>query len=264
MTHLHKEISVISFQNENWKLFLQTAHKDYYISTMGRVISVYAVNFKRRHKYYSVHLIKPYTNRKGYLFVKLKDSGRCIYFTIHKIVATSFMAFKDSNATQINHIDGNKKNNMVDNLEWCTGHENVQHAVKMRLFTTLKPVYQYDFDGKFVAEFSSVIEAQRKTNIKHTNICACCLEKVRQSGGYQWRYIKINNIGKVRDKKIADNLKTRGCKMVAMFQNDKQMKIFNSVKEAGAFIGKSNANVNISSCALGKRKNAYGYQWKYI
>lgn len=264
MTYLHKEISAISFQNENWKLFIQTTHKDYYISTMGRVISICPVNFKRRHKYYSIRLIKPYINRNGYLFVKLKDSGHYIYYTIHKMMATSFMPFKDSNATQINHIDGNKKNNAIDNLEWCTGHENVQHAVTMGLFTTLKPVYQYDFDGRFVAEFPSVIEAERKTNIKHTNISACCIKKVRQSGGYQWRYINVNNIGKVRNKKIADNLKTRGCKKVAMFQKGKQIKIFNSAKEAGIFINKPNANINISACALGKRKNAYGYQWKYI
>lgn len=113
-------------------------------------------------------------------------------------------------------------------------------------------------------EFESITQAEKETFILGANIIACCRDKVRQSGGYQWKYYKQDNIGKVRAKKIADDLKTRNCKMVAAFQDGIEVKRFNSVLEASEFIGKPYANVNISACALGKRKTAYGYSWQYI
>ena len=75
---------------------------------------------------------------------------------------------------------------------------------------------------------------------------------------------KFSNIGKVRPKKIAEYVHTRCCKQVDMYNGTVKVQRFASVLDAAKFIGKPNAQVNISACALGKRKSAYGYGWVYI
>ena len=66
-------------------------------------------------------------NRKGYAFLKLSKNGigKCV--TVHKLVASTFLKRPD-NATQVNHLDGDKLNNHYKNLKWCTQSENIRHA----------------------------------------------------------------------------------------------------------------------------------------
>ena len=73
----------------------------------------------------SNHIIKPQKNSKGYLRVIL---GKKKYF-IHRLVAGKYIP-NPNNFPQVNHIDGNKLNNNVNNLEWCTNYQNRQHALK--------------------------------------------------------------------------------------------------------------------------------------
>lgn len=76
-------------------------------------------------------------NHEGYYFVSgsLGSRNNKITFKIHKAVAETFIFNKDKSLI-INHKDGNKLNNNVDNLEWCTYQENTLHAIKYGLFTT--------------------------------------------------------------------------------------------------------------------------------
>lgn len=111
---------------EIWK---ETEISGYFISTLGRL------------KGRSGKIINTYLNKRtGYLGVCLKPSGRqgkakCL--KVHILVAKAFIP-NPENKPQVNHIDGNKLNNNVSNLEWCTGKENIQHAVKNNLITYLK------------------------------------------------------------------------------------------------------------------------------
>ena len=235
MDNLSIELKEISIEGEIWKPFVKTSLKDYYISDKGRFVAVYPVNFKREKKHYSLKIISPYQNSKGYNIVRTTENGNTNYYQVHRAVLMTFSPIEDMENLQVNHKDGNKSNNCLDNLEWCTCKENIHHT-----------------------------QAEKETFILGVNITACCRGKVRQSGGYQWKYYKQDNIGKVRAKKVADDLKTRHCKKIVAFQDGIEVRRFNSVLEASEFIGKPHANVNISACALGKRKTAYGYSWQYI
>ena len=75
-------------------------------------------------------VLKPYISKRGYYRVKLymvEHSARM--FQVHRLVAQAFIP-NPRNLPEVNHIDGNKLNNSVENLEWCTGKENIAHAEK--------------------------------------------------------------------------------------------------------------------------------------
>ena len=91
----------------------------YQVSSFGRVKRIYK-NGKQR-------VLKPMLNRNGYLEVCLSKNDKKKLFRIHRLVALCFIPNPD-NKPHINHIDGCKFNNFVENLEWVTGSENIRHA----------------------------------------------------------------------------------------------------------------------------------------
>ena len=74
--------------------------------------------------------IKPNTQNNGYLLVWLCKEGNTKALLIHRLVATAFIPNK-LNLPQVNHKDGNKHNNFISNLEWCSRSDNVKHAYRV-------------------------------------------------------------------------------------------------------------------------------------
>lgn len=128
----------------------------------------------------------------GYERVSLWIDGKQYKESIHRLVAQVFIPNPD-NKPQVNHIDGNKLNNNVSNLEWCTREENMQHAYKNNLIklTTTK-VNQYDKQGNFIKQWNSIKEASETLNINHANISVVCKNETsrKYAGGYKWKYVK--------------------------------------------------------------------------
>lgn len=89
--------------------------EDYYITSWGRIFSTKVGMF-----------LNPYLTEKGYLRIDLRIGKQKIHKKVHRLVAEAFIPNPD-HKPQVNHIDGNKQNNSISNLEWCTNLENVQH-----------------------------------------------------------------------------------------------------------------------------------------
>lgn len=97
---------------------------------------------------------------KGYPTVSLCVNGQCKQFGIHRLVAESFIT-RITDKNEINHIDGNKANNRVDNLEWCTHTENVRHAFRTGLIQR-KPLT--DEQKRYVSERTK--EAMKREDVQ--------------------------------------------------------------------------------------------------
>lgn len=110
--------------NEEWRPVVGFEGK-YFVSNLGNVKGIVRSGS-------SGDMLKPIPNKFGYLSVHLYDHPRNKAFLIHRLVATAFIPNPENKRT-VNHIDGNKLNNCVSNLEWATYSENHKHAYRIGL-----------------------------------------------------------------------------------------------------------------------------------
>lgn len=106
--------------NEIWK---KIENLPYEISNLGSVRR----DSKSKYNQKSKSCVQPYINNKGYLCVNLYKNSKVHKFQVHRLIAIYFIP-NPSNLPCVNHIDGNKLNNSISNLEWCTHQQNMQHA----------------------------------------------------------------------------------------------------------------------------------------
>ena len=162
----------------------------YQISNLGNVKSFW--------KDRNGKIMKSCANKRVYYQVNLySDSKPIKRFAVHRLVAQAFIE-NTKNLPQVNHIDEDKTNNRVENLEWCTAKYNMNFGTRSaRGLETKKlrnskkaeiSVLQFTKDGKFVNEFPSISEAARCTGINQGNICSCCKGRFKSAGGYIWKY----------------------------------------------------------------------------
>jgi|688.fasta_scaffold349376_2 hypothetical protein len=161
-------------ENEIWKeipLNLTNNRCGYYVSSLGR--------FKN-----NKDQIINVKNSTGYKRINICD----VKYLLHRLVAITFIQNPD-NKEQVNHIDGNKLNNNVDNLEWVTNQENQIHKVKIGLYKGTRKIIQYDKYMNIINKFNSIIEATRILNINKNTIIRSCKGKTSTPNcGFQFRY----------------------------------------------------------------------------
>ena len=161
-------------RQEQWKAI--KGFEEYQISTDGRV------------KARSGKILAPNDNGFGYLHVHLMKDGKPHAKKIHRLVAEAFIDNPEQKP-QVNHIDGNKANNSLDNLEWTTCSENMKHACANGLhIKRAKAVVQINIITKSVINtYKHANDAERATGINHTQILNAC-KKNKTTGGYLWEY----------------------------------------------------------------------------
>jgi hypothetical protein len=131
--------------------------------------------------------LKCRTRKDGYVLVSLRCGGVRKTRYVHRLIALTFIP-NEHNLPCINHIDENKQNNMVSNLEWCSIKENNNHATRVERISNklCKKVCQCDMKGNVLKVWNSIKEATEELKIR--NISQVCLGVRNKAGGYKWRY----------------------------------------------------------------------------
>lgn len=143
------------------------------------------VNYKNNKKRVIKSQIKKQTlNEKGYLKITLWKDHKEETKEVQRIVAETFIE-NPNNLPQVNHIDGNKTNNKVKNLEWCSEKDNSIHRTKI-LKKGIKTIIQFDLNNKCVGLYESLKEASIKTGIKSCSISNVINLRRKTAGGYYW------------------------------------------------------------------------------
>lgn len=163
-----------------WKE-IQGYNGRYFISSNGQIKNKYG------------KILKPWI-RNGYYTIGLMINKKRTNYYIHRLVAEYFLSNPDKQRNFVNHLDGDKLNNNVSNLEWCTRQENAQHAYETGLLVPTvenllrfdrKPVIRIE-DGKW---FSGVTEAANQMGV-----CEAAMSKCLNKGlsatccGYHWKF----------------------------------------------------------------------------
>lgn len=165
----------------------------YKASNFGRIKSVDMVLSYKRHNVETIRIRKGKVlsfakMRNGYLRVEMSVNGKHKLNLVHQLVAQAFIP-NPNNYEQVNHIDGNKENNCVNNLEWCSCKMNMDHAWENGLYKG-KRVAQYK-NGVLIAIYDNVVQACHTMGSKTQgqNIGKCALGKRKSAYGYQWKYV---------------------------------------------------------------------------
>lgn len=163
-----------------WKE-IQGYNGRYFISSNGQIKNKYG------------KILKPWI-RNGYYTIGLMINKKRTNYYIHRLVAEYFLSNPDKHRNFVNHLDGDKLNNNVSNLEWCTRQENAQHAYETGLLVPTvenlvrfdrKPIIRIE-DGKW---FSGVTEAANQMGV-----CEAAMSKCLNKGlsatccGYHWKF----------------------------------------------------------------------------
>ncbi len=126
---------------------------------------------------------------------------------VHRLVASAFIPNPEDKPL-VNHIDGNRSNNVVPNLEWVTHSENSVHARDTGLRSKKggggRPVERIDRQGN-VTLYPSIASASKDTGCPCSNISAVCSSKKKSAGGYAWKYAKIPSVADQQESPVGQN-----------------------------------------------------------
>lgn len=162
-----------------WKTI--TGYENYEVSSEGDIRN------KKTGK-----ILKPAKNSTGYLLVGLCKDGKLKSFLVHRLVAETWIP-NPNGYPIVNHINENKEDNSVDNLEWCSYKYNSNYGTcqqrkgqaKKDSGNGGKKVYCVELDQTF----NSIKEAERKTGVRHEGILRCCQGKYKTAGNMHWKYV---------------------------------------------------------------------------
>lgn len=160
----------------------------YQVSNYGRIKSA-----KKKNGWclYHERIMKTNRDKDNYYRINLCKNNKTKNFGVHRIVAITFIPNMNG-LPEVNHIDTDKTNNKVINLEWCTQDYNLHYGDRNKKISKALsiPIIQYTKDGIKLKEYSSINEAAKELNLSTTHISECCrkIKYHKTYGGFIWKY----------------------------------------------------------------------------
>lgn len=210
---------------EEWKKVIINEHETVYsVSNTGKV----------RNDLYMRTLDGTLANN-GYVMVHLycRMDKVC---SVHRLVMKAFCPCDGMDDLQINHKDGNKTNNNLDNLEWVTALENIRHSFYQNLQKQkMLHCCVYDLEGNFIAEYESANEASKYVGVHQSTINRCLRGEYGHAGKYQFKQYKKEKISAWNNPKN---------KPVYVYDtNGTFLHMYSSIKECGEKMGINPKNI---------------------
>lgn len=241
------------FMEETWKPIpefelLYEASSEGRIRSVSKVIKMYnGGEWTRRGT-----VLRPHLNRSGYLQLHLCKNGKTCPFTVHRLVATTWLENPEG-LPEVNHKNEIKTDNRVVNLEWCSRGYNITYGTARERTGRAngRPVVRFTLGGKKMDEFYSGYEAQRQLGILEQSINLCCLGRHQQAGGFRWKYKD--------DDSPFEKYRPREKPVIQRSMDGKVIAKYDSILKAE----KSTGINNIGACCRGKIQHAGGFIWRY-
>lgn len=151
----------------------------YQVSNLGRV-----------HSLYKNLILKGSEDSWGYLQVKLYKNGIKSNKKMHRLVAQAFIP-NPENKPEVNHIDEDKTNNKLSNLEWSTAKENSNHGTRTERMAKTRsiPILATNLKTGESKEYYSTKECARQLGLDKSNIAKVLKGRYKQTGGYTFKYL---------------------------------------------------------------------------
>ena len=219
--------NVNKFQDEIWKE-IEGFEGEYAISSKGRVRNLE-----------NGRLLGGHYNNTGYRLVKLKGK----WHTVHRLVALAFIP-NPQKLPQVNHIDEDKLNNDVKNLEWCSAAYNINYSIHKRYCK----VKQLDKCGNLIIIWNSIRQIEKETGYDSSYIVKCCKGKRRYAYGFQWQYLDSNS------QRVVN-------RPVAVYKKTEFIGVFANARKAAEVLGL--CHMSVFKCLKGRSKSTHGFSFKY-
>ena len=196
-----------------------------------------------RKQFIKGRFLKQQRGRGGYMYVHFRVSGRSVNLLVHRMIAITFIP-NPNNYPEVNHIDNDRTNNVVSNLEWCTRKYN--EAYKKNFGTSVvevlgRPVFAVNLETGNVLWFETRSEASRQLGISNSQICAVIKGKLNQAGGY-WFTENESEITEEKIQEIKDNM--RSYPVIAVNPETSEVFRFKSQSEAARQLDISQGYIN--------------------
>lgn len=202
-------------------------------------------------------ILKPHRRKDGYLQLTFHANGMIVSRLAHRVTAMTFIP-NPNGLPEVNHINSNRTDNRVENLEWCSRQENITHKEKYGTSAAEalgRPLWAYNLNTGEKRHFDTQSEASRKTGIWVGAINNVIKGRVKQAGGYFFTENK-NEITNEKIQSIKDNMNFFGGMIAISLET--QEPLYFKTRKAAADSLKCNTG-NISSVIAGRYNHTNGF-----